>query len=198
MTNTMMDLDFTNVESFSLIPLGTHTVKVKDAEFKKAQTTGSDMLEINFETSDGATRKAWFSLVPQALWKVKQVLEALGVSCEGKIRLNTKTLVGKTCQITVETDANDESRQIVTRVSKIPTAQEATEVTAPPFFQPTPAPVEASPMTPTMTPSSPSESVAAPAQPEPTAPQGNLPPWMQNVQNNAPQGNLPPWMRPKQ
>lgn len=195
MANTMMDLDFTGVESFSLIPLGTHTVKVKDAEFKKAQT-GSDQLEINFEAFDGATRKAWFSLVPQALWKVKQVLEALGVSCEGKIRLNTKTLVGKTCQITVETDVNDESRQIVTRVSKIPTAQEAT-VTAPPFIQPTPAPVEAAPMTPTP----PSESVAAPAQPEPTAPQGNLPPWMQaaqNTANSAPQGNLPPWMRPKQ
>lgn len=196
MANTMMDLDFTGVESYSLIPLGTHTVKVKDAEFKKAQT-GSDQLEINFEAFDGATRKAWFSLVPQALWKVKQVLEALGVSCEGKIRLNTKTLVGKACQIMVETDANDESRQIVTRVSKISTAQEAT-VTASPFIQPTPAPAEAAPMTPTMTPSSPSEPVAAPAQPEPAAPQGNLPPWMQNVQNNAPQGNLPPWMRPKQ
>lgn len=196
MANTMMDLDFTGVESFSLIPLGTHTVKVKDAEFKKAQT-GSDQLEINFEAFDGATRKAWFSLVPQALWKVKQVLEALGVSCEGKIRLNTKTLVGKACQIMVETDVNDESRQIVTRVSKIPTAQEAT-VTAPPFIQPTPAPVEAAPMTPTMTPSSPSEPVAAPAQPEPAAPQGNMPPWMQAAQNNAPQGNLPPWMRSKQ
>lgn len=196
MANTMMDLDFTGVESYSLIPLGTHTVKVEDAEFKKAKT-GSDQLELNFEAFDGATRKAWFSLVPQALWKVKQVLEALGVSCEGKIRLNTKTLVGKTCQITVETDANDESRQIVTRVSKIPTAQEAA-VTAPPFIQPTPAPVEAAPMTPTMTPSSPSEPVKDPSQPEPAAPQDNLPPWMQNAQNNAPQGNLPPWMRPKQ
>lgn len=195
MANTMMDLDFTGVESYSLIPLGTHMVKVKDAEFKKAQT-GSDQLEINFEAFDGATRKAWFSLVPQALWKVKQVLEALGVSCEGKIRLNTKTLVGKTCQITVENDVNDESRQIVTCVSKILTTQEATELAASPFIQPTTAPVAGNNVAP-MNPS-PSEPVAAPAQPEPAAPQGNLPPWMQNVQNNAPQGNLPPWMRPKQ
>ena len=196
MANTMMDLDFTGVESFSLIPLGTHMVKVKDAEFKKAQT-GSDQLEINFEAFDGATRKTWFSLVPQALWKVKQVLEALGVSCEGKIRLNTKTLVGKTCQITVETDVNDESKQIVTRVSKIPTAQEAT-VTTSPFIQPTPVASVAAPIPPSAA-VSPSEPVkAVPEQPEPAAPQGNLPPWMQNVQNNAPQGNLPPWMRPKQ
>lgn len=192
MANTMMDLDFTGVESFSLIPVGTHTVKVKDAEFKKAQT-GSDQLEINFEALDGATRKAWFSLVPQALWKVKQVLEALNVPCEGKIRLNTKTLVGKTCQITVETDANDESRQIVTRVSKILTAQEAT-VTASPFVQPQEQPGN----TATMTPSFPSEPVA---QPEPAAPQGNMPPWMQaaqNAANSTTQGNLPPWMRAKQ
>ena len=56
-------------------------------------------------------------------------------------------------------------------------------------------------MTPAPAPVSPSEPIAAPAQPEPAAPAGNMPPWMQaaqNTANSAPQGNLPPWMRPKQ
>ena len=207
---TQMELDFTGVESFSLIPVGVHTVKVKDAEFTKAQT-GSDQLFLNFEASDGATRKAWFSLVPQALWKVKQVLEALGVACDGKIRLNTKTLIGKTCSITVETDANDESRQIVTRVSKVgstpvvdmtaPTAAAVPTTPNSPFGAPMTSQPATTPLTPPMTPSSPSN--AAPANTAPTpqnnpAPQGNLPPWMQNAQAQAsttPQGNLPPWMR---
>lgn len=209
----MMDLDFTGVESYANIPLGTHSVTVKDATFTKSKNTGSDQLQINFEDAHGATKMMWCSLVPQALWKVKGVLEALGIPCEGKIRLNTKTMIGKHCMISVEVDPNDDSRQIVARVmradSVVPAAAPAPEapfnaIPSTPFVQPTPtaAPAPASiPVTPAPVPVSPSEPVAAPAQPEPAAPQGNMPPWMQaaqNTANSAPQGNLPPWMRPKQ
>lgn len=193
---TQMDLDFTGVESFSYIPVGVHTVKVKDAEFTKA-STGSQQLAINFEDANGATRKMWCSCVPAALWKLKQVLEALGLTgLDGRIRLNTKTLIGKTCQITVEDDPNDPSRQIISRVSKLGFAAPAPEVPVAPTF-----PQAAIPSTPVMTaPSIPSEPVAAPAPAvmETPAPQGNLPPWMQNAQaqtSTTPQGNLPPWMR---
>ena len=200
---TQMDLDFTGVESFSYIPVGVHNVKVKDAEFTKA-TTGSNQLAINFEDANGATRKMWCSLVPAALWKVKQVLEALGLTgLDGRIRLNTKTLIGKACQITVEDDPNDSSRQIVTRVSKIvsnavPVAENPVATT--PFVAPqaVPTPAVVTPTIPTTAPVTPSEPVQTPvAQPTP-APSGNMPPWMQNAQaqtSNAPQGNLPPWMR---
>ena len=198
--NTMMDLDFTGVEIFANIPLGTHSVTVKDATFTKAKNTGSDQLQINFEDAYGATKMMWCSLVPQALWKVKGVLEALGIPCEGKIRLNTKTMIGKHCVISVEVDPNDDSRQIVTRVMRADSVPAAPAPEVPfnaipstPFVQPNPTAAPA--------PVSPSEPVAAPAQPEPAAPQGNMPPWMQaaqNTANSAPQGNLPPWMRPKQ
>ena len=203
---TMMDLDFTGIESYANIPLGDHAVVVKDAVFCKAKNTGSDQLEINFEDANGATKKMWCSLVPQALWKVKQVLEALGIPCEGKIRLNTKTMIGKHCRISVEVDSNDASRQIVARVMKLADvpAPEAPFNAAPipsiPFVQQD-SPVNPAPVTPTPASAFPSEPVAAPAQPEPAAPQGNMPPWMQatqNTANSAPQGNLPPWMRPKQ
>ena len=189
---TQMDLDFTNVESFSYIPVGVHSVKVKEAEFTKAQT-GSDQLAITFEDNNGATRKMWCSCVPQALWKLKQVLEALGLTgLDGKVRINTKSLVGKTCQITVENDPNDESRQIVSRVSKLGAAP-VMDIPAPAFVTP-----NTTPTIPGATTSSPSEPTQ-PAQPQAApAPQGNLPPWMQAAQPQAapaPQGNLPPWMR---
>lgn len=199
---TQMDLDFTGVESFSYIPVGVHTVKVKDAEFTKAQT-GSQQLAITFEDANGATRKMWCSCVPAALWKLKQVLEALGLTgLDGRIRLNTKTLIGKTCQITVEDDANDSTKQIVTRVSKIGFAAPAPEapynaVEAPAPVAPT-FPQAATPTTPVMTAPSPSEPVQAPAAQTNSTPSGNMPPWMQNAQAQAsttPQGNLPPWMR---
>lgn len=198
---TMMDLDFTGIESYANIPLGDHAVVVKDAVFCKAKNTGSGQLEINFEDANGATKKMWCSLVPQALWKVKQVLEALGIPCEGKIRLNTKTMIGKHCRISVEIDSNDASRQIVARVMKLADvpAPEA-PIPSTPFVQQD-SPVSPAPVTPTPASTFPSEPVAAPTQPEPAAPQGNMPPWMQaaqNTANSAPQGNLPPWMRPKQ
>jgi hypothetical protein len=208
MSNNVMELDFTGVESFSLIPVGTHTVKVIGAEFKKAQT-GSDQLELSFEDANNATRKAWFSLLPQALWKVKQVLEALGMSCEGRVKINTKALIGKACQITVENDANDESRQIVTKVQKLGTAVPVENfsqgATAPiPAAQPawvpqngnnsTPSPTMNSPFNPPVQEQPQPQPVAAPAPAAPQAPQGNLPPWMQQA-NNQPSGNLPPWMK---
>ena len=195
---TQMDLDFTGVESFAYIPVGIHTVKVKDAEFTKA-STGSQQLAINFEDANGATRKMWCSCVPAALWKLKQVLEALGLTgLDGRIRLNTKTLIGKTCQITVEDDANDPTRQIISRVSKLGFAAPAAEVPVAPATAPS-FPQAAIPSTPVMTaPSIPSEPVETPAVETPApAPQGNLPPWMQAQAQpiNTPQGNLPPWMR---
>jgi hypothetical protein len=195
---TQMDLDFTGVESFAYIPVGVHTVKVKDAEFTKA-STGSQQLAINFEDANGATRKMWCSCVPAALWKLKQVLEALGLTgLDGRIRLNTKTLIGKTCQITVEDDANDPTRQIISRVSKLGFAAPVAEVLVAPAVAPS-FPQAAIPSTPVMTaPSIPSEPVQAPAVETPApAPQGNLPPWMQAQAQtiNTPQGNLPPWMR---
>lgn len=190
-----MDLDFTGVTSFAYIPVGTHVVKVKDAGFNKAQT-GSSQLEITFEDHTGATRKAWYNLLPQALWKVKQVLEALNIPCEGKIRLNAKALVGKSCEITVENDANDETRQIVTQVRALattaaPTVTATAEAPATtPFVTPNTTPMEIQ--------SSPSETKQEPVAQNTAAPQGNLPPWMQNAQAQAsttPNGNLPPWMR---
>lgn len=205
--NTMMDLDFTGVESYANIPLGEHDVTVKDAVFSKARNTGSDQLQINFEDAHGATKMMWCSLVPQALWKVKSVLEALGIPCEGKIRLNTKTMIGKRCRISVEVDQNDTSRQIVARVMKLAEASAAepafaaNPIPSTPFVQPTPVVAPAPTQIPPSAPVSPSEPAPALAQPEPTASQGNLPPWMQSAQstaNSAPQGNLPPWMRPKQ
>ena len=192
---SVMDLDFTGVESTNYIPEGIHTVRVKDAQFSKA-STGSDQLEVTFETADGATRKMWYNLLPQALWKVKGFLEVIGIPCEGRIKLNTKAIIGKTCQITVEPDLNDNTKQVITRVSKLVNTVAEAPYVAPAVETPVQQVMPQQPVAP------------APVQPQPIqqeipqaaqAPQGNLPPWMQNAApvNNAPQGNLPPWMQRK-
>lgn len=191
MANNIYELDFTGVEVNSYIPEGTHNVKVSAAEFKKAQT-GSDQLQVTFQAEDGSVRNTWFSLLPQALWKLKGFLETIGVPCEGKIKLNTKQIEGKYCTIIVEPDQDDETKLVVSRISKLERGNQTVAYNAPvaPSVMPNAAPqTPAAPQT--FVP--PVQNAAAP-QPTPAG-QAALPPWMQPNAAQAPQGNLPPWMK---
>lgn len=201
MANNIYELDFTGVQSSSFIEEGVHTVKIKEAEFKKAQT-GSDQLQLTFESADGKIRSAWYNLLPQALWKLKGVLETLGIPCEGKIKLNTAQFKGKVCVITVEPDANDETKLIVSKVSKAEASAPAVAYNAAPAPQMPvmQAPVAPAPVAPVVQQPVQQAIPVAPApvqqaqQPMPS----QLPPWMQQqAQPAVPQGNLPPWMQQK-
>ena len=194
MANNTYELDFTGVQSSSFIEEGVHTVKIKEAEFKKAQT-GSDQIQLTFEAADGKIRSAWYNLLPQALWKLKGVLEVLGIPCEGKIKLSTAQFKGKTCVITVEPDSNDDSKLVVSKVSRAEASAPSVAYNAAPAPQmpvmPNPVPVvqqAAQPVAP------------APVQQAQQPMPSQLPPWMvqQNAQQQAaPQGNLPHWMQQK-
>lgn len=201
MANNIYELDFTGVQSSSFIEEGVHTVKIKEAEFKKAQT-GSDQLQLTFEAADGKIRSAWYSLLPQALWKLKGVLETLGIPCEGKIKLNTTQFKGKICVITVEPDANDESKLIVSKVSKAEASAPAVAYNAAPAPQMPvmQAPVAPAPVAPVVQQPVQQAIPVAPVQQAQQPMPSHLPPWMvqQNAQPQAaPQGNLPPWMQQK-
>lgn len=202
MANNIFDLDFTGVESYNNLGEGTHNVKVASAEFSKAGT-GSDQLTLRFEDGNGATKMAWLSLVPQALWKVKQFLEAIGIDASGRLRLDTRSLVGKTLQIVIEQDPNDESRLIITKYNKV--AQAATTQQAAPVA-PIAAAIPQSPVAPAMPVFTPPtmlqpQPAAVPQQPaQPAAPvqqsAPDLPPWMQ-PQAAQSAGAVPPWMIPQ-
>lgn len=69
-------LDFTNVESSSRMPAGTHRVTVSKVEAKKAQS-GNDMLAVTYKNGNGDLAYDNFVLLPQALWKLKLFLEAV-------------------------------------------------------------------------------------------------------------------------
>lgn len=196
MANNIFDLDFTGVESYNNLGEGTHNVKVASAEFSKAGT-GSDQLTLRFEDGNGATKMAWLSLVPQALWKVKQFLEAIGIDASGRLRLDTRSLVGKTLQIVIEQDPNDESRLIITKYNKVAQAA-ATQQAAP--VVPISAAIPQAPVAPAMPVFTP-QPAAVPQQPaQPAAPvqqaAPDLPPWMQ-PQAAQSTGAVPPWMTPQ-
>lgn len=198
MANNIFELDFTGIESSNLIPEGTHTVVVSDAEFKKA-STGSDQLQVTFKTADGAVRSSWYNLQPQALWKLKGFLETIGIPCEGKIKLNTKTIIGKTCQITVEKDPNDTTKLIITRTAKMEAVQNSVAYNPSPFAA-APAVAPQQPVqTASQAPVFPQQPAVAPVQQAAQPVQGNMPPWMQQAQQQAAAAptNLPPWMQQK-
>lgn len=105
-----LKLDFTGVESFQRAAEGIHAVKIASAEVKQSQG-GNDMIVVAFEVTKGEDKGARvyenFPLVEQALWKLKGLLEAIGMKANGKLQLDVDKLVGKVCRINVQHEEYD-------------------------------------------------------------------------------------------
>ena len=96
--------DFSNVESFTRCAEGQHTAKIVEVQENTTQA-GDDMLTMAFEVIKGDSKGARvydnFVLTDKALWKLKQLLQVVGVKCDGKIALDLDKLIGKVCDIAV-------------------------------------------------------------------------------------------------
>lgn len=105
-----LKLDFTGVESFQRAAEGIHTVKIATAEVKQS-SGGNDMIVVAFEVTKGADKGARvydnFVLTDTALWKLKGLLQAIGMKADGKVQLDTDKLIGKVCQINVQHEEYD-------------------------------------------------------------------------------------------
>lgn len=99
-----LKLDFSGVESFQRAAEGIHTVKIASAEVKQS-SGGNDMIVVAFEVTKGEDKGARvyenFPLVDKALWKLKSLLQAIGIKADGKVQLDTDKLLGKVCKINV-------------------------------------------------------------------------------------------------
>lgn len=105
-----LKLDFTGVESFQRAAEGIHTVKIATAEVKQS-SGGNDMIVVAFEVTKGSDKGARvydnFVLTDTALWKLKGLLQAVGMKADGKVQLDTDKLIGKVCQINVQHEEYD-------------------------------------------------------------------------------------------
>lgn len=101
-----VNVDLSGVEaSRKAIPEGTYEVVVNKAEQKNSRD-GNPMISFEFEVSEGTHKGAKLfencSLQPQALFKLKSVLLALGMDIPNKaFDLNLKDLIGLTCEVEV-------------------------------------------------------------------------------------------------
>lgn len=100
-----MKLDFTGVESFERAPEGRHVCKIVSADLKQSQG-GNDMIVVAFEVTKGDGKGARvyenYPLVETALWKLKGLLQAIGMKADGKVQLDLDKLIGKVCEVEVK------------------------------------------------------------------------------------------------
>ena len=105
-SSSSVNVDLSGVEvSRKAIPEGTYEVVVNEATQKNSRD-GNPMIAFEFEVADGAHKGAKLyencSLQPQALFKLKSVLMALGMDIPNKaFDLNLRDLVGLTCEVEV-------------------------------------------------------------------------------------------------
>ena len=105
-SSSSVNVDLSGVEtSRKAIPEGTYEVVVNEA-IQKDSRDGNPMIAFEFEVTEGAHKGAKLyencSLQPQALFKLKSVLLALGMDIPNKaFDLNLRDLVGLTCEVEV-------------------------------------------------------------------------------------------------
>lgn len=107
MASKKVKVDFTGVESFQRPSEGQHVVKIVSAEVKQSQG-GNDMIVVAFEVTKGQDKGARvyenYPLAENALWKLKGMLQAIGMKCDGKVQLDLDKLIGKVCIVEVIDD----------------------------------------------------------------------------------------------
>lgn len=107
MASKKVKVDFTGVESFQRPSEGEHVCKIVSAELKQSQG-GNDMIVVVFEVTKGQDKGARvyenYPLAENALWKLKGMLQAIGMKCDGKVQLDLDKLIGKICIVSVIDD----------------------------------------------------------------------------------------------
>lgn len=122
-------VDFTGVEAFVKMPVGIHNVVVKEAEIGSAKSSDNRVLTIVFEHESGATVKHRLTLTKNALWKLKQFLEAIGEKgLDGKFKLEPDKLIGKKCSVEIGEEEYD--GKMYARVENCMKATASTKTTA--------------------------------------------------------------------
>lgn len=121
MAKRKMKLDFTGVETFNMPAEGVHKVKIEKIEETVSQG-GNDMFKVTFVVVAGASKGCKvienYPLIDTALWKLKSLLEAIGMKADGRVQIDLDKMEGKTLELTVkyeEYEGKDRARVAETR-----------------------------------------------------------------------------------
>lgn len=112
-----MNLDFSNVQGGVVLDEGMYNVTIESVE-EKTSSTGNPMLLVRFREEE--TKTAIFEnyvLTENCLWKLKELLVAAGIECDGIIDFDTNDLVGLMFKAKIVQDDYNDSK--VNRVKKV-------------------------------------------------------------------------------
>lgn len=112
-----MNLDFSNVQGGTILDEGMYNVTIESVEEKKA-STGNPMLLVRFR--EETTKTAIFEnyvLTENCLWKLKELLVAAGIECNGAIDFDTEDLIGLVFKAKIVQDSYNDST--VNRIKKV-------------------------------------------------------------------------------
>lgn len=116
-----LNLDLSNVASIEVLENGEYKAKVVSIE-EAESAAGNPMLVWDWEILDkefkGTLLKSWTSLQPNALFSLKNHLNAFGV--DGKVKLSTEKLKGKIATIVVtKIKRRDNEDEFTNRIQKV-------------------------------------------------------------------------------
>jgi len=97
-------VDFTGVETYQRASEGQHVAKIIEAKEAVSQG-GGDMIKVVYEIAKGPDKGCRvyenYPLQENSLWKLKGLLQSIGVKADGKVMLDISKMVGKSCIIEV-------------------------------------------------------------------------------------------------
>lgn len=108
--STSVKVNFDDVESSDFsIPNGSYVLTVTGVEKKKSEQSGNEYLAWEFKIAEGKHKgkKVWdnTSLQPQALWRLRGLLEAMQVDIsEGEFELELDEFDGETLGVVIENE----------------------------------------------------------------------------------------------
>ena len=115
----MLNLDFSSVPSREPLEEGVYHLQIAKVE-ETNSSTGNPMLKVEYNVLDvEGNRKLWdnYVLIDKCLWKVKELLDALGIDTSELVEMDVTEMVGLEVQAKViqETYNGD----IMNRIKKV-------------------------------------------------------------------------------
>lgn len=99
-----------NSTKFEPLEEGTYLAKIAKIE-KRESKAGNTYLQFDYVVLDdnGKARHVWenYPLVPKALWKFKELLDALGISSEGEIDFEPSEVLGREINVYLKVQEDD-------------------------------------------------------------------------------------------
>lgn len=113
----MISMDFSNVKGREPLPEGEYDMTINRVE-ATVSSTGKDMLKVAFEESESGNY-VWTNYVIQdnCLWKLKELLDAVGMDTSGALDFDESELVGQ--QVLVRVTQEEYNGQIKNNVAKV-------------------------------------------------------------------------------